>query len=169
MANESGSPSRRKGHNSGDGIQPIEEEYPDLEFKCRAPGPMLVPNDVYHLGFVRAEQSLMWKTLKVFLWFTITDIGEYFGKELYMACNMPMTRRWAMSSKYWQTWTLAAGCRPHRKDRLSTRIFRGKIFMGRVRRVESKSTKSGHTPRHPEQQYSVVEELISVCAGEGQR
>ncbi len=143
-----------------------EEEYKDLEFDCQVDGPALVPEGVYEFGFIRAEQARLWTQQKVFLWFKIITAGDHVGKRLYFVANVPSKDRMAMSSRYWQAWTLAAGRRPKRRDKLSTSVFRKKVFLGRVRTVKKKVDKdSKHTARAPEQQYSVIDELIQVCAG----
>ena len=61
---------------------------------------------------------------------------------------------------------IAAGFHPSRRDRLSTRVFRGKVFFGAVRTVtqfvhSSKKMKD----RDPESFYSVVDHLLEVRAG----
>ena len=143
-----------------------EEQKKDVEFDCQVDGPALVPDSVYEFYFIRAEQTRLWTRQKVFLWFKIITSGDHFGKRLYFVANAPLKDHMAMSSRYWQAWTLAAGRRPKRRDKLSTSVFRKKVFLGRTRMVKKKVDKDGkHSARAPEQQYSVIDELIQVCAG----
>jgi len=74
-----------------------------------------------------------------------------------MACNIKQDGKWGASSKFYQAWVLAAGRRPDRFDRMSTRVFRGKLFLAKVRTVE-KTAKN--VPRHPLLHYSIIDDLL---------
>lgn len=151
-----------------DGEQQVEEEHKDIEFESLAEMPALVPEGVYEMAFVRAEKHEFksWKRWKIFLWFQVMTPGDHLGQKLYMGCTAPGKGRMALGSKYWLAWTVAAGRRPQRRDRLSTSAFRGKVFLARVRTVKKKTDKDGyHTARLPEQYYSTIDELIERCTG----
>jgi hypothetical protein len=135
----------------------------DLCFPCNSDIPPPIPNgDKYELTFLRAEQRCQWGQQKVFMWFQMQTPGEWLGQEFYMACNIAPKGRWTASCKFWKSWVLAAGRRPTRADRMSTRIFRNKIFRARMRKV-LKTAKQ--TDRIPAQQYSIIDELLEVLVG----
>jgi hypothetical protein len=134
----------------------------DLEFLCNADIPPLVPNGEYEVFFLRAIKRDMWKRDKLFLWFRIVTAGEWNGQDIYMVCNVAHDGRWTPSCKFYLAWVLAAGRRPNRRDRLSTNVFRNKIFRARVKVV---TTTAKRVNRTPEQQYSVIDDLLEVCAG----
>ena len=135
----------------------------DLDFPNNGDIPPAIPNgDHYALAFIRAEEKYLWGQHKLFLWFEIVTPGDCVGVHLFMACTIPRKGRWTAACKFWRAWVLAAGKRPQRTDRMSTRVFRNKYFRGRVRKV-TKSSKQ--IPLTPDQQYSVIDELLEVTAG----
>lgn len=134
----------------------------DLEFPFNSDIPPLVPNGQYEVFFVRASKRDMWKGDKLFLWFQIVTAGEWYGQDIYMVCNVAPNGRWTPSCKFYMAWVLAAGTRPNRRDRMSTNVFRNKVFRARVKVV---TTTAKRINRTPEQQYSVIEDLLEVCAG----
>jgi hypothetical protein len=134
----------------------------DLVFDCNADLPAAIPEGLYEVSFIRAQRKFLWKREKAFLHFIVQELGPSNGTRLFMACNIPQKGRWAMSSKYWRMWILASGRRPARADRLSTAVFRNKLFIARVRTVRITSKQMELTP---EAQYSVIDELIEVAAG----
>src|SRR5437016_2465598 len=108
----------------------------DLEFSISGEIPPAIPDgDHYQVVFVRAEKSCFHTQRKIYLWFRVITPGEWLGAEVYMACNEPPKGHRAASSKYWLAWVLAAGRRPNRADRMSTAIFRNKVFRVRMRTV----------------------------------
>jgi hypothetical protein len=132
----------------------------DLEFDCGGDIPPLIPEGKYNVGFLRAEKKWLWGCEKVFLWFEILDVGEFQRAELYLACNAPKKGekgKLAISNKYIQSWVLAAGKRPDRSDRMTTRVFQDKVFLGQVRAVTTNARK---LPRPPLLHYSVIDELL---------
>ena len=134
----------------------------DLEFPCNGDIPALVPTGNYEVFFTKAAKHSMWNQEKLFLWFRIVTAGEWNSHDLYMACNVARGGRWTPSCKFYMAWVLAAGRRPNRRDRMSTQVFRNKIFRARVKVV---TTTAKRDRRTPEQQYSVIDELLEVCAG----
>ncbi len=81
-----------------------------------------------------------------------------------MACTVAKRGKWGPSHKYWLCWTLAAGRRPQRRDRMSTTIFRNKVFRARVRTVLHTAQKQVRTAA---QRYSLVDCLVEVVVGKG--
>ena len=133
-----------------------------LEFDSEL-APLLPSGEEYVVAFLRADKRWMFgKVLKIVMQFEIVMPVQYLGTRLFMAANVPERNRWTMGYKFLQAWMLATGRRPNRRDRLSTKVFRGKYFRARVT-VVGKTAKNASraTPTH----YSIVEELIEVYAG----
>ena len=141
-----------------------DEAGEELSFPNNGYIPPAIPNgDQYQIQFLRAERTFQWNRQIVFLWFRLLTPGDSFGKEFYMTCSIPPNGRWSPSHKYWMVWVLAAGQRPGRKDRLSTSMFKNKVFRARMR-VVTKTAKQ--LQRTPEQRYSVVDELLERLTGQ---
>ncbi len=135
----------------------------DLSFPVNDSIPPAVPNgEGYEAMFLRAEQKPQYGRPKVYLWFRLITPGDWHGQEFYMPCNVVLNGRWTASCKFWQAWVLAAGRRPTRADRMSTSVFRNKVFRVRMRKV-LKTAKQ--TDRTPAQQYSVIDELLEARTG----
>ncbi len=132
----------------------------DSEFDCDTHPPLLIPDGKYQGSFIWAEKGRLWNQEKIYLWFKIVDFGDLQGEELYMACNAPKKSKngkAATSAKYYQSWVLAAGRKPDRYDRMSTKVFRGKVFLLKVRTV-IKNAKN--LPLPPLLQYSVIDDVL---------
>lgn len=142
------------------GRQPRKQEaHPDqdLEFACNTEKRPLIHEGKYEVVFLRAEKKWLYGGQKVFLWFQIVSQGEFHGEKLYLACNVKQDGKWGESSKFYQAWVLAAGRRPDRYDRMSTNVFRGKVFLAKVRSV---NTNAKNLPRPPLLQYSIIDDLL---------
>jgi hypothetical protein len=166
-------PRRLKPVPSGGG-RPAEELSVDAEeddvddIPCTTDRPHLIPAGDYEVGYVRAEKKAhLWGGReKLFIHFKITQPGEHLGKVLFMSVNLPVNGRFSISSKYLQQWSLAAGKQPKRHDRLSTRVFRGKVFLAQVRTVTISAHSSGKIQKRDSASfYSVVDHLLEVVAG----
>ncbi len=142
---------------------PIHDVADDLSFECHTDLPAAIPEGNYSVSFIRAERKFLWSRQKVFLHFLVQELGAFNGTRLFMACNVPTKGRLALSSKYWRMWCLAAGRRPTRADRLSTSVFRNKIFRARVRTV---ITTYKQSDRPAEARYSIVDELLEKETGQ---
>jgi hypothetical protein len=162
MTERAESLARVKGN--GNLVAPVEckPEDKDLEPAYTNDIPARVPDGIYEVGFVRPEEKMLWGRKKVFLYFRIIQTGDFFGLVLFMAVTFPTNGRFALSSKYLQQWSLAAGKRPTRRDRLSTKVFRNKTFLARVRTV---TKDSDGEKRCATAQYSVIDKLIKVQTG----
>jgi hypothetical protein len=154
--------SGEQGTLSESSVLQCEPDDRDLEPACINDIPPLVPKGLYEVVFVRAEEKILWGRKKVFLHFRIMQAGDYLGQVLFMAVTFPSNGRFAVSSKYLQQWSLAAGKRPARRDRLSTKVFRNKSFLAQVRTVEKDSAGE---ERSLLAQYSVIDKLIQVQTG----
>lgn len=125
--------------------------------------PPLIPTGNYTVAFIRAEKKWLWgKRLKIFLHFEIVAPSDHTNIRLFMAANAPPKNQWTIGYKFFRAWVLAAGCRPRRRDRLSTQMFRNKYFLARVKTVE-KTAKDTLRPKAA--QYSVIDELLEMVAG----
>ena len=126
--------------------------------------PLLQAGDHYEAEFLRCELKKNWDgspVAKIFMHFAIRVAGEPIPYELYMACNGPRGKKWPASSKYTRAWIIAAGRTPKRADRLTPKVFEGKLFKVRVRVVEQNSRKQ---PLAPDQRYSVIDDVLE-CLG----
>lgn len=139
---------------------PIEER--DFEPACQIDVPPLIPAGEYEVVFYRAEEKRLWGKNRLFLHFRVAQQGEHLRLALFMAVTLPANGSFSLSSKYLMQWSLAAGSRPTRRDRLSTKVFRDKLFLARVRTV-----KCGHDgkERAASWHYSVIDSLLEVRAG----
>ena len=135
----------------------------NFDFGSAGDIPPMVPEGTYEVGYLRAVSERQFGGEKLFLWFRITEPGAVFGTELYMVCNV--RKRWTPACKFWMVWTLAAGKRPGRKDRMSCAVFKNKWFKARVRVVKEAAMKGGKVPRTLAQQYCVIDTLLEVTAG----
>ena len=149
--------------NGSDSRALTEQGEGDLCFPCNSDIPPAIPNgDQYELVFVRGEKGYQWGRLKLFLWFKMGTPGDWVGREFFMACNVAPSGKWGPSSKFWLMWVLAADRRPSRADRMSTAVFKNKVFRARMRKVLKTSKQINRTSA---QQYSVVDELLEVTVG----
>lgn len=120
-----------------------------------------IPDGTYEALATRYNCAEFYQREKLYIWFRVVSIGPHEGKELFMAFNV--FRRITKSSKYYQAWVLAnKGAKPKKNDRIGPKIFKNKIFTIKTRTVVlgRKQTEFAQDDR-----YSVVEELLDVCAG----
>ena len=132
----------------------------DVEFDCDGQAPLLIPEGKYEVVFLRAERKWLWSRERLFLWFQIVNLGEFYGMELFMACNPPQKGKKGLvpiSNKFYQAWILAVGKRPDRFDRMGTKVFRGKVFLAKVRTVKKNVKGASHSLFS---QYSIIDDLL---------
>lgn len=135
----------------------------DVGIAVGAP-PLLTEGDFYVVGFLGAERGTFCGAGRIFLWFRIIQPIEGAGKELYLCCPIPDTGKFGIGSKFVDAWRIAAGKWPARRDRLSTKVFRGQYFRAAVRTV----MRSQHGEERPAaQHYSKIERLIERQTGPG--
>jgi hypothetical protein len=136
----------------------------DIDFPNNGRIPSAIPDgDDYEVSYVGYDKVHLWNQDKLILHFRLVTPGAWFGEEFYMVCKIAKNGQWTPSAKYWRMWVLANGKQPLRHDRLSTKVFRNKVFRARMRTVTT-TFKRG-VARRPEQQYSVIDELLEVRAG----
>jgi len=131
----------------------------DLCFQCKSEIPPAIPDGEYDAIFVKAESNGMWRQQKVYLWFQVISPGQWVGHKFFAACNIPSNGKFTASHKFWKWWVRAAGRRPHRGDRMSTQVFRNKVFRVLMRKVLKTAQQRDRTPA---QQYSVVDDLLGI-------
>jgi hypothetical protein len=132
------------------------------DFVCGEDYRALVPNRKYEAVCIDYDQSfVMGKFRKLFLHFKITEPGEHYGKTVFMAFNMPYSRKIRQGSKYYKTYVFANGNkRPTRNSIMSPRIFKGRIFEIKTRTCEPKFPDGKPMPKHF--RYSVVDSITRV-------
>jgi hypothetical protein len=137
----------------------------DIDFANNGCIPSAIPDgDQYEVSFVRCEEAKLWgRNKKIFLHFKMLTPGPYVGETFYMCCTVEPDGKWRPSFKYWRMWVLANGKQPLRGDRMSTKVFRNKVFRARFRKVVR--TDKFKVIRTHEQQYSVIDELLGVLVG----
>jgi hypothetical protein len=121
----------------------------------------LVPNGVYEAQFIKYDQSfVLGKARKLLLHFKILDHGKDYGKELFMAFNMPYDKNIRQGSKYFKTWVMVNNWkRPSRNAKMSPRLFKSKFF-----RVKTRTCKPMHNGAEMPHDfwYSVLDEIVEV-------
>lgn len=120
-------------------------------------GGLLLDAETATVVFVRWEKKTMWGQDKIIFWFSICDPVEHMGKELFMACVAPKTRKFPARAKFTRCWTLANGQPPDRFDRMTMRVFQAKAFVVKLKTVTE--NKNGILPPH--EHYTVIETLLS--------
>jgi hypothetical protein len=111
----------------------------DIDPGCAEERPLLIPDGTYEVGYRRASEKF-WSFghQRILIWFQILTAGDHERKELYMACRISPkkgTKSMASSSKLVRAATVALGRSPTRKDRISTSMFKGKVFNAIVETV----------------------------------
>lgn len=136
----------------------------DMELGSVCEWPELVPHGDYQVGFVRAVRGRFKNRERIFLWFRIVTPGTQHGVELYLVCPCPENggKKFGVGSKLFAAAAVALGHFPKRRDRLSTRLFAGKVFLARTRTV---TTDSDQKLRQTRDHYSVIDKLLRLDAG----
>ena len=129
----------------------------DIEFGVSAALP-LIASETATVGFIRAEKKTMWREEKLILWFAICDPGDCLGQELFMACVIPKNNQSTSGSKLLRNWIIATGKRHDRYDRMTTRVFKDKYFVAKLKTV-TMNKKHGQLP--PQAHYTIIETLLS--------
>ena len=125
--------------------------------------PPLVPDDVYVGVFERVERGRFERRERLFLWFAIATPGPFLKQKIYIVCPCPeVGDTFGTGSKLVEAYEVAEGNLPKRKDRISTGIFKNKLFQFRTRTVcKNKDGKERPQSDH----YSVINKLIRVETG----
>ena len=114
-----------------------------------------VPDGRYQVTFKRGTINRLYRENRFVAEFEIYDPGgEHHAVALpfYAAiCAEGGKVKPNPRKKYFRAWSLANGGKPKRGDRMSPKVFKGKLFTAEVGTVESNGT-----------EYSCVRELLSV-------
>lgn len=122
--------------------------------------PPLVPDGEYLAVFRRAEKGRFERRERWFLWFAISTPGPHLKKEVYLSCPCPENGgSFGMGSNMVAAFTVANGSMPRRRDRMTKKTFKNKLFRLKTRTV----TKNRDGVLKPaSDHYSVIEKIISV-------
>jgi len=119
--------------------------------------PLIEPG-LYEMQFIKHETRFLYGARKLSLHFKIIESGSHCGQILWLNCEMPTDGKLKTGSKLFRLLCLAnGGQRPDRFDRISTKVFRGKVFKGKVVTV-TKDWQQQPIPTAA--QYSVILTLI---------
>lgn len=142
-------------------IVPDDEDVEDLDIGLSEEATPLLPPGEYEVGFLRASGKFKgFQRDNIYLSFQVITPGAHAGKTLYLAARISSPL--AASSKYVRAWSIAAGYVPARRDRLSTKTFKGKAFRVLVETVK----KDEHRRKLPALlQYSTIGMLLEKTAG----
>ena len=123
----------------------------------------LIPDGKYEAQCVHCDGKFcLGKARKLFLIFKIIESGDYFGKQVFMAFNMPYSGKVSAGSKYFKNWVMVNGWqKPSRNATMSPRLFLNKIYI-----VKTRTVKPLHNGKEMPEAfcYAVVDEIIEVCA-----
>jgi len=132
--------------------------------------PTLIPEGLYEARFLYHETARVFNSAKIFLWFEITQPGEYLGKRLYLPyrlhCMVGKPGRSGRfkvrtrSELFWMLWRVTEVKR--RPDRLSTTDLKGVVLEIRVRTV-LRDYKQRELPEAL--RYSVVDDVVRKLTG----
>jgi len=124
---------------------------------------VLIPGGEYDAVCFKTETALSYGGMrKIFIKFRIYS-GRYDGTELFMVCNYPkgkIRRR----LKYYEQWMLATGRRPAKREKLSPKVFPGRMYKVLVRDTRPKFADG--KPKPGIFKYSVVDTIIEAQTGE---
>ncbi|NOS83152.1 MAG: hypothetical protein HOP32_16380 [Nitrospira sp.] len=122
--------------------------------------PPLVPDAEYTGVFSRAERGRVERRERWFIWLAISMPGPHLKKELYLSCPCPERGGpFGLSSKLVKAVTIATGALPERRDRITTKVFKGKLFRFQTRTVKHDKDE---VLRPKSEHYSVIDKLLSV-------
>ena len=133
------------------------------EFVCAENYRPLIPDGVYETQCVKYDSTFQFmKTRKLFLHFRLLEHGPHFGKQIFMAFNMPDKKKIRMGSKYYKTWCMVNGWKqPSKNAKMSPRLFLNKIYKVKTRPVKPRH----HGKKMPKEfWYSIVDEILEVVA-----
>jgi hypothetical protein len=123
----------------------------------------LIPPGEYDVTFVKAHKMGILRSQRLITYWRIIDLGSpYHDVVLIMGFPYPKKSRkkWGVLSKMAVCYRIATGRDPDRFDtgRLSTRVFKDKVFLAKVVTVTRSLNQDQRTE---ESHYSVIERLIA--------
>ena len=122
-----------------------------------------VPAGEYEASCYDVQKGKSWGQREdIYIKFRLLD-RKYDGTELFMACTFPKDRKMTPRFKYYKQWTIAAGRKPNKRERLVFGVFKKRLFRILVRDVEKDSNGQ---PLPEVLKYSVVGTIIEPMTGE---
>ncbi len=144
---------------------PAQRDSFEAEFSVDGEPRVLLPAGEYQAVCVRAEVVEMFKfgrSRKVFLHFELYG-GAYAGQRLFMPMAIPQKgHKIGRGSKLYANYLIANGQPPGRRDRLSLKVFKNRLFRVMVKSVVPLFEDG--TPKPPWFHYSRVGELLERLA-----
>lgn len=139
----------------------------DLEFLVDTKYlPPKIPDGVYEAVYLRCESANVFTCSKVFVYFRITELGQYHGQVLYRPYRAHAVSKMGKSAKFMLKprsellrMLRKIGGENIRRDRASLSVLVGKVLKIKVRTV-TKDYRQRDLPEHD--QYSVIEDVMSV-------
>lgn len=135
------------------------------DFFCEQDYRPLIPDGFYTAQCISYNYGFIvgGKAKKLFLHFKILSEGKFFGIEIFRAYNMPKDGKIKLGSDYYKAYCLAYGWnKPSRRDRMSPKIFKNKIFKIKTRKA---TPKYGNKEMPENFKYSVVDYIADVVTG----
>ncbi len=122
----------------------------------------LIPNGTYTAQCIKYDNKfVLGKTRKLFLNFVILSEGDYHGKKIFQAFNMPYNGRIKTGSKYYKTWVKVNGWKqPSRNSKMSPRLFLNKVYTVKTRTAKPLYNKDEPMPKSF--WYTVVDEILDI-------
>lgn len=144
-----------------------EEDGDDIDLGEIDERPPLIPEGIYEVGYTKVKAKFWcYNHENSLFYFQIITPGEHQGVELFMSCRTSPRKgmkAMAYSSKYARMIRVAtAGNPPHRRDRLTPIVFRGKVFKATVRTVTTDGRKQALAAVN---HYSVIDMLLEKVTG----
>ena len=136
------------------------------EFGISGEARTLVPEGLYEAACTDAEIVELFKfgrSRKLFLHFEINS-GEHRGKAVFLPMGAPKQGgKVGVGSKLYATHLIANGGKPPgRRDRLTLKVFKQKLFRVQIRTVQP--TFQDGSPKPSQFHYSIVAELLERLA-----
>jgi len=122
-----------------------------------------IPEGKYEAVCIKVEvSSYLANEKRLYLHFQIiTD--EHMGVKIFGIYNYSY-KSFPRGSKYYTDWSIANGALPKRADRMTTRVFKGKAFLVKVR--DAIPRYDDGTPKPKMFRYSVVDRVIERLTGQ---
>jgi hypothetical protein len=129
----------------------------------------LIPEGKYSAQCIEAKRGMIGqrttkgtsaRTLKIILKFRLIE-GQFEGEDILMYINADY-RPFPAGSKFYQSWVIASGRKPARRDRMTLDVFKNHIFVVGVKTVKPKFEDGTEKPEPF--WYSRINEIYEKCA-----
>jgi len=126
------------------------------------PRPLIPPGEYEAICYEMNISPCQGGSKRVFVQFRVYD-GPLDGTELFMCCLKPSGKLRERLKLHIQM-SLALGRRPHKGERLSKKVFIGKLYRVKVRDTRRKFTTTNEImPKF--MQYSIVDTILETLTG----